>query len=109
MARYDDALALAAADETTPDLAAARTGEQTKFGVGVGVEHRLSGDVGLFARLMHADGRTETYAFTEDDASASGGVSIGGARWGRSADTVGLAGALNTLSVAHGASCRREG
>ena len=101
MARYDDALALAAVSGAPPDLAAARTGERTKSGFGVGVEHRLSSEVGLFGRLMRADGRTETYAFTEDDASASGGVSVGGARWGRPADTVGLAAALNMLSAAH--------
>ena len=101
MARYDDALARSAIDATPPDLASVRTGEQSKTGLGASVEHRLSSEIGLFGRLMRADGRTETYAFTEDDASASAGVSVGGGRWGRSADTVGLAAALNTLSAAH--------
>ena len=35
-------------------------------------------------------------------ARARRGVPVGGSRWGRSADTVGLSAALNTLSAARG-------
>jgi len=101
MSRYDDALALAAATATLPDLDAVRTTEHTKVGVGVNVEQRVSGSAGVFARAMWADGKTETYAFTEADRSASAGVSVTGAGWGRAADTVGFALAQNMLSSGH--------
>jgi carbohydrate-selective porin OprB len=50
---------------------------------------------------MWADGKTETYAFTEIDRSLSGGVLVKGAAWGRAQDTVGLAFARNGLSSSH--------
>jgi hypothetical protein len=101
MARYDDALALAGQNGDVPTLGPARTTEQSKAGVGVAFEHRLTPDVGLFARWMRADGKTETYAFTEVDRSVSAGVSVGGAAWRRSGDRLGLAMAESALSKAH--------
>ena len=101
MARYDDALALAASTGEPPDLNAVRHGDQTKLGIGVGIEHRPTSDLGLFGRLMWADGQTETYAFTEADRSASAGVSIGGAPWGRAPDTLGIAAAVDAISGSH--------
>ena len=50
---------------------------------------------------MWADGKTETYAFTEVDHSLSGGLLIKGNSWKRADDTVGLAFAVNGLSNAH--------
>ena len=64
-------------------------------------EQALSADVGLFARASSADGRTETYAFTEIDRSLSGGVLIKGGAWDRGQDTVGIALARNGLSGVH--------
>lgn len=101
MARYDEALALAQPGMVAPVLADARVTEQVKAGAGVAIEHRLSPDVGLFARWMRADGRSETFAFTEADRSWSAGASIGGARWGRRDDRLGLAWAASALSRAH--------
>jgi hypothetical protein len=101
MARYADALALGAATGTAPDLAAARLGDQTKVGLGVSLEQQLRPDVGLFARASAADGRTETYAFTEIDRSHSAGLQLRGSAWGRGQDTLGLALARNGLSSPH--------
>lgn len=101
MARYADALALAQATGTLPDLAAVRGGERIKAGIGLNLEQPLSADAGLFARAMWADGKTETYAFTEVDRSLSLGASVRGSAWGRADDTVGLALALNGLSDTH--------
>lgn len=101
MARYDDALALARAGGTVPDLAAARDGEQTKRGLGLALEQQLHPDVGLFARASASDGATETYAFTEIDRSLSAGVLVRGTSWGRGQDRLGLALAHNGLSAAH--------
>lgn len=101
MARYADALDLAAATGGAPDLNAVRAGERVKTGFGVNLEQSLSPDVGAFLRASRADGRTETYAFTEIDRSVSGGVVAKGASWRRAEDTVGLAVVRNYLSDAH--------
>ena len=75
-----------------------RQGEKIKYGLGVNLEQALSDQVGVFMRAMKADGRTETYAFTEIDASLSAGVRINGAAWQRGQDSVGLAFMENRLS-----------
>ncbi len=109
MTRYDEALAAADAAGTAPDLDTARRTEQVKSGVGIAVEHRLRDDVGLFARWLRADGKTETYAFTEADQSMSAGLSISGASWQRGDDRLGLAWARSALSAAHQAFLARGG
>lgn len=101
LARYADALAQASASGTTPDINQVRTNEHSKWGVGIGVDHKLRDDVSLFARAMYADGKTETDAFTEADRSLSAGVAVRGARWSRPDDTFGLAVASGFLSGAH--------
>ena len=101
MARYDDALALAAATGSIPSLDAVRTAEQSKVGIGVNLEQTFTPALGGFLRAMWADGKTETYAFTEADRSLSFGGSAKGARWGRPADTLGVAFAGNMLSTSH--------
>ena len=59
MARYDDALALAATAGSTPSLDAVRTGEQSKVGAGVNLEQTFSRDLGGFLRAMWADGNRD--------------------------------------------------
>ena len=98
MSRFQDALDLAARTGGTPDINDVRTGEQFKQGFGLNLEQAVSGDVGLFARASWADGKTETYAFTEIDRSLSGGVLVKGASWGRGQDSFGVALARNGLS-----------
>ncbi|HTT05401.1 MAG TPA: carbohydrate porin [Steroidobacteraceae bacterium] len=67
-------------------------------GLSLNLEQPLGADLGLFVRLGAAGGNVETYDFTDIDRTASGGVSLGGRRWGRAADTVGLAGVDNAIS-----------
>jgi hypothetical protein len=100
MATYGDALAAAPADGV-PSLDAVRTGVHAKSGVGVALEQRAAGDLGLFVRAMRADGRTETYAFTESDASVSAGLALQGGGWSRARDTLGLALGADAISAAH--------
>ena len=100
MANFSDALAFGASAATTPDLEPVRK-VQSKVGIGAGFEQGLTRDVGMFARYSRHDGKTETYSFTEIDESLSTGVLVKGASWGRSGDTVGLAGARNRLSRSH--------
>ncbi len=72
-----------------------------KFGFGLNLEQEIRKDIGLFARLGWNNGRTETWCFTDVDYTASLGLSVNGASWGRSRDTFGLAGVLNGLSGVH--------
>ncbi|HEX7454441.1 MAG TPA: carbohydrate porin, partial [Gallionella sp.] len=101
-ASFTDALAWLKANPgnyTGPDaLFAVRNTEKIKYGLGVNVEQEISENTGFFTRIMQADGRTETYAFTEVDGSLSTGVVVKGAAWGRSEDGVGLSVMRNTLS-----------
>jgi hypothetical protein len=100
MAKFSEALALAQATGTTPDITAVRR-SQSKVGVGVGAEQALSEDVGLFARASMHDGRTETFAFTEIDRSISAGAVIKGDRWRRGGDTFGVGLVQNAISKSH--------
>ncbi len=75
-----------------------RNGEKTKYGLGLNLEQALTEDVGLFLRAMKADGRTETYAFTEVDASVSAGTLVNGRLWGRAQDNLGFAVMENRIS-----------
>ncbi|MBC7434709.1 MAG: carbohydrate porin [Bdellovibrionales bacterium] len=101
MARFSDALALGQLTGTTPDLNAVRTGARDKKGFGINLEQAVSPHIGVFARAMWADGKTEAYAYTEIDRSVSAGALVQGAAWGRSKDTAGLAFARNGLSGVH--------
>lgn len=89
-------------------IANVRTGARIKYGFGINIEQAINANLGVFLRAMHADGRTETYAFTEADGSLATGLALKGAAWGRADDTVGLSWMRNTLSgerrdyLAHG-------
>ncbi|RAI58664.1 carbohydrate porin [Roseicella frigidaeris] len=87
-ARYDDLTqALLGGGDPTGVARAYRT----KAMVALNFEQQLNDVVGAFARLGWNDGHAQSFMFTEMDWSASAGLSIGGWRWGRYADTVGLA------------------
>ena len=85
---YAEALRLAAASGTVPDVTATRRNGTLKYGFGVSAEQELTDDVGVFSRLGWNDGKTESFAFTAIDRLATGGVSIKGKRWHRPLDTV---------------------
>ncbi len=101
ISRYEDALTLASQTFSVPNINLVRTGDHVKYGVGLNVEQAVNNDVGVFMRAMWADGKTETYAFTEIDQSLSAGTLIQGNAWHRPEDTVGLAFAINALSKSH--------
>lgn len=81
-------------------LFAARNTDKVKYGLGINVEQALNPFAGVFLRAMRADGRTETQAFTEVDASLSTGLALKGEAWGRADDGFGIALARNGLSAA---------
>lgn len=100
LASYQDALAYGLANPGDPNhqwILKVRSGEKIKYGYGVNVEQALSSNLGAFLRAMNSDGRTETYAFTEADASLSVGLSLKGGAWQRGNDTVGVALLRNML------------
>lgn len=79
-------------------ILAVRDGEKTKYGLGINIEQALGEHLGFFLRAMQADGRTETYAFTETDASLGTGFSLRGAAWGRDGDSLGVGYVRNAIS-----------
>ncbi|WP_230427496.1 carbohydrate porin [Collimonas humicola] len=100
MGGFSDALAYAALNGGTPDVAQVRK-SQIKYGYGINIEQSLGSDVGVFARVSRNDGKTETYSFSEIERSVSAGVSVKGSSWHRANDTFGFALIQNGLSKAH--------
>ena len=100
MGSYADAIAYAQTNGGAPDVGNVRK-NSIKYGFGLSLEQSLRSDVGVFARASWADGRTETYSFTEIENSMSAGLSVKGERWNRPNDTFGLAVAQNGLNKDH--------
>jgi hypothetical protein len=98
LARYLDAIDLGTRSAQPPDIFKVRYGEQVKYGFGLNLEQSLAEHAGVFLRAMRADGRSETLAFTEADASLAAGVSLKGGAWGRAQDTLGVAALRNFAS-----------
>jgi high affinity Mn2+ porin len=100
---YADAVTLAAAN---PSLNANSTipltrQTRTKYGFYFSIDQEIADNIGAFARFSWNDGRSEILAFTDIDSSFSAGLSIKGVAWDRPDDTVGIAGALNSISPSH--------
>jgi high affinity Mn2+ porin len=97
MANYADALALAAATDSVPDLEPVRR-RQWRGGVAINVEQQVAQGVGVFLRASRNDGRREAFEFTEINRSVAAGASVKGERWARAEDEIGVAAARNALS-----------
>jgi carbohydrate-selective porin OprB len=100
LASFQDALEYHMANPNSDAQAifAVRSSEKIKYGLGVNLEQAITNDLGFFLRAMQADGKTETLAFTETDASLGTGFALKGSAWQRPKDTVGLGYIRNTLS-----------
>lgn len=98
MGVYRDALAQ---DPSAPDVTATRAPGRVKYGFGLNAEQALTEDVGAFLRAGWNDGKTESWAFTEVERTLSGGLSLGGAAWGRKDDRLGLGFAINGIGRDH--------
>jgi len=83
-----------------PDVTQSRA-DRSKAGAGLGWDQELAANVGAFARAGFNDGRAESWAFTEVDRTATAGLSLAGAAWGRKGDTWAFAGAVDGLSGLH--------
>jgi high affinity Mn2+ porin len=82
------------------DITKSRTYSR-KYGFGINGEQEIFKGVGAFLRAGWNDGHTETFAFTEIDRTASGGVSVKGLHWKRKSDTLGVALVANGISRDH--------
>jgi len=103
MGIYSQALAIAAADGTVPNIVADDREGRKKYGFGINAEQPLAdgGATGIFARFGWNDGKTESFAFTEVDRLASFGGELSGSHWQRVDDVVGVAIADEGLSAWH--------
>jgi high affinity Mn2+ porin len=72
-----------------PDLCWARK-PNTKLGIGGYAEQFLTDGIGVFARGMYADGKTEVDAYTSTDRSLSVGSLAKGELWRRPKDAAGV-------------------
>src|ERR1019366_3259458 len=109
MGTYADAIHLADATRTTPDITATRRPGTLKYGFGVSAEQEVAKDVGVFGRLGWNDGKTESFAFTAIDRLATVGLSVGGARWKRPHDTAASELTVSGLSAVHAQYLARGG
>jgi high affinity Mn2+ porin len=103
MGVYREALRIAAATGTTPNIVADDRAGRHKYGFGVNVEQPLAddGETGVFARVGWNDGKTESFAFTEVDRLLSFGGQLSGNHWARADDRLGAAVAIEGLSDQH--------
>jgi len=83
-----------------PDVTQTRA-YRAKYGFGGNVEQELTKDLGAFGRFGWNDGHTETWMFTEIDATLATGLLLKGRCWCRPDDTAGVAFAANALSQPH--------
>ena len=106
---YDDALRLAAATETVPDVTATHRAGTLKYGMAVNVEQEISRDIGFFTRLGWNDGKTQDFAFTAIDRLASGGIVVKGTQWRRKDDVAGTSFTASGISGVHALYLARGG
>jgi high affinity Mn2+ porin len=97
MANYNDAVRAAAGTGEAPNPANARR-YATRPGGEINIEQQILPDLGGFLRASLNDGHKESYEFTDIDRSLSAGLSLKGDSWGRSKDTIGLAGVVSGIS-----------
>jgi high affinity Mn2+ porin len=99
MGDYAEALAQS---PVHPDVTATRAFGRIKYGFAASANQELiPGHLGMFTRLSWNDGHTESWSYTEVDASAAVGAVLTGAAWRRPDDDVGAAVVVSGLSEPH--------
>jgi len=86
---------------TRPSIVATRRQGRHKYGFGLNFEQDLASQFGIFARLGWSDGRNESFAYTEVDRTAEGGLYFKGAAWHRQNDRAGAVFTINGISGDH--------
>ena len=98
---YGEAISLAAATHSRPDITLTRQNGTLKYGFGLNAEQEIAKGIGIFGRLGWNDGKTESFAFTAIDRLATLGVSVTGTRWHRPLDTAGTELTFSGISGVH--------
>jgi high affinity Mn2+ porin len=98
---YAEAIRMALATGTTPNVTAMQRPGTLKYGFGLSVDQEIRKDFGVFGRLGWNDGKTESFAFTAIDRLAQGGISVTGTSWKRPNDTVGSGITISGLTAVH--------
>ncbi len=84
-----------------PDITAHPLQTAVKYGFGANFEQPFNDWLGLFGRWGWNEGRHESYAYTEVDATIELGLGASGARWSRKFDRAGVAFVSNGISRDH--------
>lgn len=106
---YGEALQLAAAADTAPNLHDTLKFGTLKYGFGISADQEIAGGIGVFLRLGWNDGKTESFEFTAIDRVASSGLSVSGGRWRRKDDTAATALTVAGISAVHALYLERGG
>ncbi len=72
-----------------------------KYGFGVNTQQMLTEHLRIYARFGWNEGQHESFAYTEDDQTVSGGADFNGARWHRPNDKIGIAIVSNAIKSDH--------
>jgi high affinity Mn2+ porin len=87
--------------ETTPEITNHPWHITRKYGFGVNLEQNISRYVAAFTRFGWANGKTESFAYTEVDQTFAEGVGVNGAWWNRKLDRAGVAFVSNAIKKDH--------
>lgn len=85
----------------TPDVIVTRVPGTMKYGFGINLEQELANDAFAFARWGWADGKKESFCYTEAESTIEAGVYAKGMRWHRTLDRAGAVFISNGISAAH--------
>jgi len=98
MSKIDEIVTLAYATGDPPPRVDALRKRRFKTGGGINIKQQLMPNLGFFLRASLADGRYETFDYTDIDRSLSFGLVASGALWDRPKDEIGAAAAFSGLS-----------
>lgn len=90
-----------AGESPRPDIISTRRQGRVKYGFGLNFEQDLAEQFGVFGRLGWADGRNESFAYTEVDRALEFGFYFKGKLWHRANDRAGAVVAINALTNDH--------
>ncbi len=102
MGNYEEAIRdYREGNSSTPDVISTRLEGRHKYGFGLNFEQAITSDAGVFGRLGWADGRNESFAYTEVDRSMQIGGFTRGTAWHRPNDRAGAVLVANGIVAAH--------